>query len=299
MRSLVIWNGNDIPATLRGRMTTDGAHEGMPVVIIRKRTGWAALRLAEIWRFRDLLYFLTWRDLKVRYKQTALGVVWVVLQPLVMMLAFTVIFHRLGRMPSADVPYPLFALAALLPWQLFSRALTDAGHSLVANERLVTKVYFPRVLIPCATVLAALADFAIALLVLIGAMAFYGHAPTLAVLALPLFLLLALVAALGLGLWLSALDVRYRDVRYVIPFLTQLWFFATPIVYPARLVPEPWDVVYALNPMVGVVEGFRWALLDTPPPSESVAISAAVATVMFVGGLIYFRRTERTFADTV
>jgi len=271
-----------------------------PAVVIQSPPGWALPDLAELWQNRELLYFLIWRDIKVRYKQTAVGAAWAVVQPLLMMVVFTLFFGRVAGISSGDVPYPIFTFSALLPWQLFALGLTLASTSLVVNERLITKVYFPRILVPTAAVLAGLLDFGIAFLLLIGMMIYFGIVPALAVFALPLFLLLAVITALGLSYWLSALDVQYRDVRYTIPFLVQIWLLATPVFYPSSLISERWQFLLALNPMTGVVEGFRWALLGqggTPEPM--VAVSALVAVVMFVGGVLYFRRVERYMADVV
>jgi lipopolysaccharide transport system permease protein len=272
----------------------------MPVTIIRPSRGWVSLRLGDLWEYRELLYFLVWRDIKVRYKQTALGAAWAILQPLLTMLVFSIFFGTLAKMPSDGLPYPVFAYAALLPWQLFAHALTESGNSLVANRQLITKVYFPRLLIPISAVLAGLVDFAIAFAILVGLMLFYGIVPTVNILALPLFLGLAVATALAVGIWLSALNVRYRDVRYTIPFLTQFWLFLTPIAYPSSLVPEPWRAVYGLNPMAGVVEGFRWALLGSPGATGAlVPVSALTVGVLLLGGLVYFRHMEKTFADVV
>ena len=269
-------------------------------MFIRPASGWVAINLIELWEYRELLYFLTWRDIKVRYKQTVLGAAWAVIQPFGMMVVFTVFFGRLVGVPSDGLPYPIFAYTALLPWQLFSRALTDASTSLVINERLITKVYFPRLLIPLSAVLASLVDFAIAFVLLLGMMVFYGIVPTGSVLMLPLFVLLALMTALGIGFWLSALNAQYRDVRYTLPFLTQFWLFATPVVYPSSLVPEQWRLLYGLNPMTGVVEGFRWALLGkTGAPDVMLAVSAIAVLATFIGGLYYFSRVEETLADVV
>ena len=269
-------------------------------LLICPASAWVLPNLAELWEYRELLYFLTWRDIKVRYKQTVLGAAWAVIQPLGMMLVFTIFFGRLVGVPSDGLPYPIFAYTALLPWQLFSRALTDASTSLVANERLITKVYFPRLLIPVSAVLASLVDFAIAFVLLLGMMVFYGIVPTGSVLMLPLFVLLALMTALGIGFWLSALNAQYRDVRYTLPFLTQFWLFATPVVYPSSLVPEQWRLLYGLNPMTGVVEGFRWALLGgTGAPDTMLAVSATVVLGVFIGGLYYFSRVDETLADVV
>jgi lipopolysaccharide transport system permease protein len=258
------------------------------------------LRLGEVWEYRELLYFLAWRDIKVRYKQTLLGVAWAVIQPLLTMVVFSIFFGRLARMPSDGLPYPLFAYCALLPWQLFAFTLSESSTSVVSNQRLVTKVYFPRLIIPLAAIGSGLMDFAISfcfLLVLIGV---FGVVPGMSLLALPAFVLLAVVTALGFGLWLSALNVRYRDVRYTIPFLIQIWLFATPVAYPVSIVPEAWRPFYGLNPMVGVVEGFRWALLGgRSSPDVTVAVSATVAVAVLTSGLFYFRSTEATFADLV
>ncbi len=275
-------------------------HEPLPTLIIRPSQGWVSLRLKELWEYRELLYFLTWRDIKVRYKQTALGAAWAIIQPFFAMVVFSVFFGRLAKIPSDGLPYPIFVYCALLPWQLFAHALTESSNSLVANERLITKVYFPRLVVPLSTVLAGLLDFAIAFLVLIGMLGYYGIVPTVAVFTLPLFLLLAVMTALGVGLWLSALNVQYRDVRYTIPFLTQFWLFATPVAYPSSLVPEPWRALYGLNPMAGVVEGFRWALLGTSQgPGMLLVVSVVVVIGLLAGGLFYFRRMEKTFADLV
>jgi lipopolysaccharide transport system permease protein len=271
-----------------------------PVTIVRPSRGWISPNLRELWEYRELLYFLTWRDIKVRYKQTVLGAAWAIIQPFFTMVVFSLFFGRLAGVPSEGVPYPIFAYCALLPWNYFAGALDRAGNSLVGSANLITKVYFPRLVIPLSAVLAGLLDFAIAFLVLIGMMLFYGITPTAAVLTLPFFLLLALLTALGAGLWLSALNVQYRDVRYTIPFLTQFWLFASPVAYGASLVPERWQVLYGLNPMAGVIEGFRWALLGkAEAPGPLLVISAAVVILLLLGGLFYFRRMEKTFADVV
>lgn len=278
----------------------DSAPEEVPATVIEPTRGWAALNLGEVWRYRELLYFLAWRDIKVRYKQTVVGATWAVLQPLLTMVVFSVVFGRLARVPSDGVPYPIFSYAALLPWTFFATALSQSGTSLAANAHLVSKVYFPRLIIPIAGVLASAVDFAVAFVVLLAMMLFYGIVPGLAVLAVPLFLLLAFMTALGMGLWLSALDVKYRDVRYTIPFLTQFWLFVTPVVYPSSLIPERWRLLYGLNPMAGVVEGFRWALLGQEgAPGGLIVVSALVVLALFAGGLFYFRRVEREFADFV
>lgn len=272
----------------------------LPVRRIQPAAGLVPLELGELWEYRELLYFLTWRQIRVRYKQTTLGVAWAVIQPLFTMVIFSVVFGRFGRMPSDGVPYPIFAFCALLPWQLFSFALTESSNSVIADPRLITKVYFPRLIIPVAAICVGLADFAVAFFVLLGLMLYYGMLPAAAVWTLPLWTLLAIATALAAGVWLSALNVRYRDVRYTLPFLSQLWLFATPVAYPLSLVPSQWRPLFALNPMVGVVEGFRWALLGHGSASLlPIAVSSMVVAVVLTSGLYYFRRTELTFADMV
>jgi lipopolysaccharide transport system permease protein len=266
---------------------------------IRPSSGWRALDLGEVWRYRNLLYIFVWRDIRVRYKQTVLGAAWAVLQPLLAMVVFSVFFGKLAKVPSDGFPYPVFVYCALLPWQLFAYSLTECGNSLVLNRPLITKVYFPRVVLPLSAVLAGLVDFAIAFVVLVGMLAFYGIVPTVAMVTLPLFAALAVATALAVGLWLSALNVEYRDVRYTIPFLTQFWLFVTPIAYPSTLIPEAFRPLYGLNPMAGVVEGFRWALLGANPPGPMLWVSVGTVVLLLVGGLMYFRRMERTFADVV
>lgn len=262
--------------------------------------GWAALKLRELWDYRDLLFLLTWRDIMVRYKQAALGIGWAVLQPLLTMVIFSIIFGELANLPSDGVPYPLFSFAALLPWQLFSGSMGRAGASLVGNANLLTKVYFPRLIIPLSALAAGLVDFAIAFVVLLGMMIYFGVAPTVNVVWLPLFILLALLTAFAVGIWLAALNVKYRDIQVTIPFLIQAWMFASPVAYSAGLIPSgPWRVVYGLNPLAGVIHGFRWALLDTAPPDAMMAASVAVTLVLLVTGLYYFKRMERGFADVV
>lgn len=272
----------------------------LPCVRIQPSAGFAQLKLREIWDYRELLYFLVWRDVKVRYKQTALGVAWAVIQPLMTMVVFSIFFGRLGKMPSDGVPYPIFSFAALVPWALFSNGLTQATNSLVVSSNLIKKVYFPRLIIPIATVLSGVVDFVVAFAVLLLLMFFYGIFPTVNTFWLPVFVLVTLMASLAVSLWLSALNVKYRDVRYVIPFLSQLWLFSTPIAYSSHLLSQPWRTVYALNPMVGVVEGFRWALLGTTtPPSVTTVASAFATLVILVTGAYYFRRMERSFADVI
>lgn len=275
----------------------DGA-EQQPLTVIEPLKGWLSLDVRELWEYRELLYFFIWRDIKVRYKQTVLGFVWVLLQPLMPMIIFSVFFGLLVRVPSDNIPYPVFTYAALLPWQLFAFAFYASSQSLVNNQGLVTKVYFPRLLVPLSVILGGLIDFLIALPLLVGMIYYYGIELTWAVLALPLFLLLTLLIALALGLWASALHVQYRDVHHVITFSTQFLMFATPIFYPASLVPDQWRLLYGLNPMVGVVEGFRWSLLGQSQPFDpSILISVPIVVLLLIGGLLYFNRVEKTFAD--
>jgi len=271
-----------------------------PHLVIKPTSGWVPLSFRAVWEYRELLYFLAWRNIKVRYKQTALGVAWAVIQPVMIMVVFSVFFGRLAKVPSDGLPYPIFAFCALLPWQLFAYTLVESSNSLVADERLITKVYFPRLVIPISAALPGLVDFLFAFLVLLGMMLYYGITPSGALWALPFFILLAVTTALAVGFWLSALNVQYRDVRYTIPFITQFWLFISPVAYPSSIVPEPWRLLYGLNPMAGVVEGFRWALLGKAEPMGGMlAISVGVAVLLFITGLYYFRRMEKTFADVV
>lgn len=271
-----------------------------PVTVIRPARGWARVDLRELWDYRELLYFLVWRDLKVRYKQTALGAAWAILQPVATMVVFSLFFGRLAGVPSDGVPYPVFSLAGLVPWTFFAQGLSQSANSLVGSQNLITKVYFPRLAIPAATVLSGVVDFALAFLVLLGVMAGFGIVPGGRIVWIVPMLLLAFATSLGAGLWLAALNVRYRDVRHVLPFLVQLWLFATPVAYPASLLTGPWRTVYGINPMVGAVEGFRWALLGTgDPPGPAAAVSGVAALFLFLGGILYFRRMERTFADVI
>jgi len=271
------------------------------VTVIGPTRGWVSVNLRELWAYRELLYFLVWRDVKVRYKQTVLGVTWVVIQPLFMALLLTFVFGQLPGFSVPGVPFVLFALAALLPWNLFTRGLSEGSTSLVSNERLVTKVYFPRLFLPAASVVAGLVDLTVGLGVLAVLMVYFRITPTFAILVLPLLILMAIIAAMGIAFLLSAIDARFRDVRYTLPFLTTLWLFATPIFYPLAIVPEPWRWLYALNPMVGVVEGSRWAVLGGGYAIDPtlIAISLAVAAIVFLAGLLFFTRTERRLADTV
>jgi lipopolysaccharide transport system permease protein len=270
------------------------------VITIKPPSGWLKLDLAELWEYRELLYFLIWRDLKVRYRQTVIGVSWVVLQPLATTVIFAVIFGRLAGLPSEGVPYPLFIFAALLPWQMFSGAISRAAVSLVTNANLLTKVYFPRLLVPLAAVLSGLVDLSVFLVILAGMMAWYRMTPGWAVLSIPLLVVLAVLAAVAIGIWLAALNVRYRDVQQAIPFLIQIWFLASPVAYSGSLVPAgPWRVLYNLNPMTGVIQGFRWALFGKAPPDPLALVSVAAIVVLLVAGLFYFRRLEDSFADVV
>ena len=274
--------------------------EALPISYIGPAESWTSVGLKELWAYRELLYFLTWRDIKVRYKQTALGAAWAIIQPVFMMLVFSLFFGRLSHIPSDGIPYPIFTFCALLPWQLFAHALTESSNSLVANERLITKVYFPRLVVPISAVLGGLVDFLVAFVILLVLMLYYRIVPGWAILTLPGFILLAIMTALGVGLWLSALNVQYRDVRYTINFLIQFWLFATPVAYPSSIVPPAWRALYGLNPMAGVVEGFRWALLGkSEPPGAMLVVSIAIVILTLIGGLYYFRRMEQEFADVV
>ncbi|NMC28748.1 MAG: ABC transporter permease [Pelolinea sp.] len=269
-------------------------------IVIKPSTGWAALNLKDLWNYRELIYFFTWRDLKVRYKQTLLGASWAILQPVLTMVVFSVFFGGLAKVPSDGVPYPIFSYTALLPWTLFSKALQDASRSLVSSANIISKVYFPRLILPLSSTLAGLVDFLIAFTVLLLMMVFYGIHPTANLWLLPLLILLALVTAIGVSLWLSALNVMYRDVGHMLPFLSQFWMYITPIAYSSSIVPEKWRFIYALNPMTGVVEGFRWSLLGTGEgPGITLLISSCIAVLITISGLFYFRRMERKFADLV
>jgi lipopolysaccharide transport system permease protein len=272
----------------------------VPTTIIRPVQGWIPINLHEIWEYRDLLRLLALRDIKVRYKQTALGAAWAVLQPLLTMAVFSLFFGRLAKVPSDGLPYPIFAFTALVPWGFFSTSLTQASNSMVGSANLIKKVYFPRLVVPMSCAASALVDMCIASVVLLGFMLWYRILPTVNIIWLPGLVVLALVTSLGAGLWLSALNVRYRDVRYVVPFLMQFWLFATPIAYPSSLLQEPWRTIYGINPMVGVVEGFRWALLGSATaPGPILAVSAIAAILLLLTGALYFRRMEATFADVV
>jgi len=271
-----------------------------PIVRIRPSHGWAALHLRDLWEYRELLYFFVWRDVKVRYKQTVLGAAWAILQPFLTMLVFSLFFGRLAEVPSDGIPYPLFSYAALVPWMFFSNGLQQAASGMVSNANLLKKIYFPRLTLPISRVLAGGVDFALAFVVLLGMMVYYGTWPTINVIWLPALLLLALVTALGVGLWLAAMSVQFRDVGFTVPFIAQFWMFATPVAYSSSMLGEPWRTLYGLNPMVGVVEGFRWALLGAETaPGPIIAVSSAVALSLLVSGAYYFKRLEKTFADVV
>ena len=271
-----------------------------PVTVLKPSKGWVALNIGELWEYRELLYFLTWRDIKVRYKQTVLGAAWAIIQPVSTMVVFSLFFGKLARIPSDGIPYPIFAYAALVPWSFFANGLNQSSNSVVGSANLIQKVYFPRLVVPISGVISGVLDFVLAFMVLLAMMLIYGIVPTLNILFLPLLVLLSLATALGVGLWLSALNVQFRDVRYTVPFLTQFWLFATPIAYPSSLLSEPWRTLYGINPMVGVVEGFRWALLGTDTaPGPIIIVSSCAAMLALITGAFYFRRMERTFADVV
>jgi lipopolysaccharide transport system permease protein len=273
---------------------------GKPTVVIQPAKSLFQLDLAALWRFRELLYFMAWRDIIVRYKQTAIGASWAVIQPLITMVIFTLIFSNLAKIPSDGMPYPVFAFAGLLPWTYFSQALTRGANSVVASSNLITKIYFPRLLIPLAATVAPAVDFIFSFLILLVLMVWFHIAPTWGLLTLPLFLGLAFMTAMATGLWLASLNVKYRDVGYVIPFLSQVWMYGSPVVYPVSVVPEKWRLLYSLNPMAGVIEGFRWALLGKGSPDFMViAVSSSAMLVLLLGGIVYFRRSESTFADII
>jgi lipopolysaccharide transport system permease protein len=272
----------------------------VPVIVVKPSRGWVSLKLNELWHYRELLYFLTWRDIKVRYKQTVLGAAWAIIQPFFTMVVFSLFFGKLAKVPSDGIPYPIFAYTALVPWTFFANGLTQSSNSLVGNANLIKKVYFPRLVIPISSVISGTFDFILAFVVLLGMMLYYGIFPTVNIVWLPFLLLLTFVTSLGVGLWLSALNVQFRDVGYTVPFLTQFWLFATPIAYPSSLLSEPWRTLYGINPMAGVVEGFRWALLSTDTaPGPMIVVSSLVAFAVLIGGVFYFKRLERSFADVV
>jgi lipopolysaccharide transport system permease protein len=273
--------------------------EREPTLRIRPPKKWVPINFSELWQYHELLYFFTLRDVKIRYKQTALGFLWAIIQPLFLMVVFTLFFGNLAKVPSDGIPYPLFTFAALIPWTLFAEGITRSTTSMVSNANIMTKVYFPRLIMPISGILSPLVDFAVAFVILILMMAYYGFVPTIAIVLLPAFILLALLTSLAVGLWLSALNVKYRDFQYTIPFLIQLWLFASPVVYPVSMLPQSWQYVYALNPMVGVIEGFRWALLGSKPPEALILVSVGVVIILLIGGLFYFKRMEQYFADVV
>jgi homopolymeric O-antigen transport system permease protein len=273
---------------------------GLPIIRITSSTNWLALRLSELWDYRELLYFFVWRDVKVRYKQTAIGAAWAIIQPLLTVVTFTVIFGQFAKMPSDGLPYPVFSYAALLPWNYFASSLNRSIGSVVEGANLITKVYFPRLLLPISATVSGLIDFTISFIFLLLMIAWYGIIPTWGALLLPCFILLAMLTALSVGLWLSVLNVRYRDVGQAIPFLIQIWLFASPVAYPVSVVPDKWRALYSLNPLAGVIEGFRWALLGRQMPDiQLIIISTAVVLLLLTGGLIFFKRMENTFADVV
>jgi lipopolysaccharide transport system permease protein len=272
----------------------------IPIMRITPPTRWWILPLGELWDFRELVYFFVWRDIKIRYKQTAIGAAWAVLQPLLTMLIFSLFFGRLAHIPSEGLPYPIFYYSALLPWMYFAAALQNATNTIVENQRVITKVYFPRLALPLASVLSGLVDFGVSFVMFVVLMVYYGIRPTPAILWFPAFILLAVLTALGVGLWLSALNALYRDVRYVLPFLVQFWLFASPVAYPASLVPQKWRWLYGLNPMAGVIEGVRWSLTGkTSPPGRLIFVSTAAVLVFLATGLAYFQKVETTVADVV
>ncbi len=280
--------------------STRGGSSKSSKIVITPSHGWLSLNLAELWRYRELLYILAWRDVKVRYKQTVIGIAWAIIQPFFSMVVFSLFFGRLTQMPSDQIPYPIFSYAALVPWTFFANGLSESANSLVGSANLLKKIYFPRLIIPIAAIISGVIDFALAFLVLLGMMFYYGITPTANIVWLPLLILLAFTTALGVGLWLSGLNVQFRDVRYIVPFLVQFWLFATPIVYPSSVIPPEWRLLYAINPMVGVVEGFRWSLLGTnTAPGPIILVSALAALLLVISGAFYFRRWEKTFADIV
>jgi lipopolysaccharide transport system permease protein len=281
-------------------LTTTTPDRSERVVMLKPTTGWISLNLGDLWRYRELIYFLTWKDILVRYKQTLLGAAWAIIQPLMQMVVFNFLFGNMADISTGEVPRTIFTFSALLPWNLFSKSLSDASRSLVTSRSMITKVYFPRLVIPLASILSGLVDFLIAFVILVGMMIYYQVSVSTTLWLLPLVILAALVLALGVGLWFSAWNLHYRDVRYFIPFLTQFWMLATPIAYPLSEIPEQWQTLYMVNPMVGVVESFRWALLGGDPvPPLALILTLVISVVVLISGLFYFRRMERTFADTV
>ena len=287
-------------SVIEAKISQTRAIDARPATVIEPSRGWVALNLSELWVYRELLYFLAWRDVKVKYKQTIIGAGWAILQPLMTMIVFTLVFKKIGDVPSDGIPYPIFAYTALLPWNLFSGTLNRSTLSLVSQVSLISKIYFPRLIIPLSATIAGIIDFALAFVVLVGMMFWYRVIPTLAVLSLPFFVTIALLAAVSVGLWLAALNVRYRDVGHAVPFLIQIWMFASPVAYPVSVIPEKWRLLYSLNPLAGVIEGFRWAMLGKESPDFVViAVSTLAMMALFFSGIVYFKRTERTFADLI
>src|SRR5215216_5438354 len=277
------------------RDNTQAIPDNLPRTRRKPSGGWAWPKFRELWEYRELLFFFVWRDIKVRYKQTVLGALWAIIQPFFTMVVFSLFFGRLAKIPSDNLPYPIFSYSALVPWTFFANALTQASNSLVVSANMIKKIYFPRLTLPIATVLAGIVDFVLAFIVLLGMMLYYHLVPTVNIIWVPLFLLLALITSLGMSLWLSAMNVQFRDVHYTIPFLTQAWLFVTPIAYPSSMLPEPWRTLYGINPMAGVVEGFRWALLGTDtPPGPMLILSSVVALTIFITGAFYFQRMEQS-----
>lgn len=291
----MVQNSEALPAKKRQIVPANA-----PEILIAPSKGWASLGLGELWEYRELVYFLVWRDIKVRYKQTVLGATWAVIQPFMAMVVFSIFFGDFAQVPSDGLPYPIWNYAAMVPWQFFANSLANSSNSLVSGSNMIKKIYFPRLALPLATVFAGVVDFVLAFSVLLLMILFYGILPTAKVLWLPFFLLVAFITSLGVGLWFSAMNVQFRDVRYTVPFITQLWLFATPIVYPSSIIPEQWRLLYSINPMVGVVEGFRWAMLGTDTaPGPIIIVSSLTAVGLLVSGVYYFRRMEKTFADVV
>jgi lipopolysaccharide transport system permease protein len=281
-------------------LEASGVLSDKPFIRIEPSRGWVSLKLGEVWKYRELLYFFVWRDIKVRYKQTALGATWVILQPFLTMVIFTIIFGKIAKIPSDGVPYPIFSYAALVPWTFFANGLGKASSSIVGSSNLINKIYFPRLCIPIAAVLSGIVDFMLSFIMLIGMMFYFGIMPTVNIIWLPLLVLLAMMTSLGVSLWFSAIQVRFRDVSFIVSFLIQIWLFATPIVYPSSLLPEPWKTLYGINPMAGVVEGFRWALLSTnTAPGPIIIVSSLASLLILISGSLFFRRMEKTFADIV
>ncbi len=271
----------------------------VPKIIIRPPSGWMPIDLKELWAYRELIYTFSTRDIKVRYKQTALGAAWAIIQPLFAMVVFTIFFGGLAKIPSEGIPYPIFSYSALLPWTLFAEGVSRSTSSMISNANIMTKVYFPRMIMPISGIISPLVDFAVAFIFLIGMILYYGFVPTTNIIWLPAFILLALATSLGVGLWLSALNVQYRDFQYTVPFLIQIWLYASPVVYASSLVPDKYRMIYGLNPMAGVIEGFRWALLGTEPPSYMVFVSVMMVVLILISGSYYFKRMEKNFADIV